>query len=93
MEKTNVKACKEKISQEIDSILRYVSGFEVHSAKDMQALVDIQSMLSNVNAAVVKIEESHQRRIHLTMELSKALKEIETESTKFAEKHRNVAQE
>jgi hypothetical protein len=93
MEKPNVKECKEKISKEIDSILRYVGGFEVHSAKDMQALVDIQSMLSNVNAAVVKIEESHQRRIHLTMELSKTLKEIEAENTKFAEKHRNVAPE
>jgi hypothetical protein len=87
MEKNSVKECKEKISREIDGILRYVSDFEVHSAKDLQALVDIQSMLSNVNAAVVKIEESHQRRIHLTKELTKALNEIETESTKFAERH------
>jgi hypothetical protein len=93
MEKTNVKECKEKISEEIDNILRYVSSFEVHSAKDMQALADIQSMLSNVNAAVVKIEESHQRRIHLTMELSKTLNEIESESTKFAEKHKKKSPE
>ncbi len=93
MEKNGVKEYKEKISQEIDSILHYVSGFEVHSAKDLQALADIQSMLAGVNAAVVKIEESHQRRIHLMKELSKTLGEIESESTKFADKHRKKVPE
>jgi hypothetical protein len=87
MEKKDARAYKEMISKEVDSILQYVSSFEVYSAKDMQALVDIQSMLTGVSEAVVKIEESHQRRIHLTKELSKALSEIETESSKFAEKH------
>ena len=93
MEKTGVKECKEKISKEVDSILRYVSSFEVHSAKDLQALANIQSMLEGITATIVKIEESHQRRIHLTKELSKALSEIETESTKFAEKHKNKVPE
>jgi hypothetical protein len=93
MDKTSVKEYKKKISEEVDSILRYVSSFEVYSAKDLQALTDIHSMLAGINAAVVKIEESHQRRIHLTHELSKALSEIETESTKFAEKHKNKVPE
>jgi hypothetical protein len=93
MDKKGVKEYKEKISKEVDSILRYVGSFEVHSAKDLQALADIQSMLAGVNATVVRIEESHQRRIHLTQELSKALKEIETESTKFADKHRKKVTE
>jgi hypothetical protein len=88
MEKTGVKEYKEKISKEVDSILRYVSSFEVQSAKDLQALAEIQSMLAGVSATIVRIEESHQRRIHLTKELSKALGEIETESMKFAEKHK-----
>jgi hypothetical protein len=87
MEKTGVKGYKENISKEIDNILHYVSSFEVYSAKDLQALADIQSMLAGVSAAIIKIEESHQRRIHLTKELSKALSEIETESSRFAEKH------
>jgi hypothetical protein len=93
MEKTGVREYKEKISKEVDNILHYVSSFEVCSAKDLQALADIHSMLAGVNAAVIKIEESHQRRLHLMKELSKALGEIETESTKFAEKHRNKAPE
>ncbi len=87
MEKPDAKGYKEKIGEELDSILRYVSSFEIYSAKDLQALADIQSMLAGVNAAVLKIEESHQRRIHLMKELSKTLGEIESESTKFAEKH------
>jgi hypothetical protein len=87
MDKKGAREYKEMINSEVDSILRYVSNFEVCSAKDLQALADIQSMLAGVSAAVVKIEESHQRRIHLTKELSKALSEIESESTKFAEKH------
>jgi hypothetical protein len=91
MEKTGVKEYKERISKEVDSILRYVGNFEAQSARDLQALADIHSMLAGVNAAIVKIEESHQRRIHLTKELSKALSEIETESSKFAEKHKKDA--
>ena len=87
MEKKGASEYKEMISKEIDGILRYVASFEVCSAKDLQALADVQSMLAGVSAAVVKIEESHQRRIHLTKELSKALGEIESESAKFAEKH------
>ena len=87
MEKKGAKEYKEMITREVDSILLYVSNFEVCSAKDLQALADIQSMLAGVSAAIVKIEESHKRRIHLTQELSKALNEIESESTKFAEKH------
>jgi hypothetical protein len=93
MEKTGVKEYKEKISKEVDSILQYVSSFEVHSAKDLQALAEIQSMLEGVNATLVKIEESHQRRIALTQELTRALSEIETESSKFADKHKNKVSE
>jgi hypothetical protein len=93
MEKMGVKEYKEIIGKEVDSILRYVSSFEAHSAKDLQALADIHSLLAGVNTAIVKIEESHQRRLHLTRELSKALSEIETESTKFAEKHKKDAPE
>lgn len=87
MEKTSVSEYKERIGRQIDDILRYVSGFEVHSAKDLQALADIQSMLEGVNAALIKIEESHQRRIQLMSELSRALEEMELESKKFAERH------
>ncbi len=93
MERSDAKGYKEKIAEELDSILRYVGSFEIYSAKDLQALADIQSMLAGVNAAVLKIEESHQRRIHLMNELSKTLNEIESESTKFAEKHKKKSPE
>ncbi len=85
--KTSVKETQEKIAQELDQISRYVSGFEALSARDGQALADILSMLASVNAAIVKIEESHQKRIHLAKELAKSLAEMEDGVRQFAEKH------
>jgi len=87
MEKPVMKELKEKIGKEAEHIAAYVGSFEVHSAKDEQALADILSMLNNTSAAIVRIEESHQKRIQLAKELAKALEEMETDSKKFAEKH------
>lgn len=87
MDKKGVKEYKEMISKEVEGILRYISSFEVHSAKDLQALTEVYTMLTGVSAAIVKIEESHQRRIHLTSELTRALDDIESQSAKFAEKY------
>ncbi len=87
MEKPVMKELKEKIGKEAEHIVAYVGSFEVHSAKDEQALADILSMLKNINASIVKIEASHQKRIQLAKELAKALDEMETDSKKFAEKH------
>lgn len=87
MEKPGVSENKEKIGQELEHIGQYVSGFHPQSAKDEQALADILSMLAGVSAEIAKIEEAHQRRKHLTKELSKALAEMEKDTTQFAEKH------
>jgi hypothetical protein len=87
MEKQVVKEIKEKIGKEAEQIVAYVGSFEVHSAKDEQALADILSMLTNISAAIAKIEESHRKRIQLAKELAKALDEMEIDSKKFAEKH------
>jgi methyl-accepting chemotaxis protein len=87
MEKHTVKEQKENIGKEAEHIVGYIGSFEVHSAKDEQALADILSMLKNINASIVKIEASHQKRIQLAKELAKALDEMETDSKKFAEKH------
>ncbi|MGA9141343.1 MAG: hypothetical protein WBZ29_14040 [Methanocella sp.] len=87
MEKPAVKDIKEKIGIEAEQIVAYAGSFEVHSAKDEQALVDILAMLTNASAAIAKIEESHRKRIQLAKDLAKALDEMETDSKKFAEKH------
>jgi hypothetical protein len=87
MEKPVIKELKEKIGKEAEHIAAYVSSFEVHSAKDEKALADILSMLMNINAFIVKTEESHQKRIQLAKELAKALDEMETDTKKFAERH------
>lgn len=91
MEKQIVKELKEMIGGEAEQIVAYAGRFEVHSAKDEQALSDILSMLKNINAAIVKIEESHQKRLHLANELAKALDEMEMDSKKFAEKYGKTA--
>lgn len=87
MEKENVKELKEIIGSEAQQIIAYADSFESHSAKDEQALTDILSMLKNINAAIVRIEESHQKRLQLSRELARALEEMEMDSKKFAEKH------
>lgn len=91
MEKQLVKELKEMIGGEAEQIVAYTGSFEAHSAKDEQALSDILSMLKNINAAIVKIEESHQKRLHLAKELAKALDEMEMDSKKFAEKYGKTA--
>ena len=87
MEKTGVREIKGKIAGELEQIGRYVGGFAPQSAKDEQALADILSMVSGVNAEIGKIEEAHQRRLHLTRELAKALSEMEKDASQFAERH------
>ncbi len=87
MEKQIVREIKDKISKEAEHIVGYVSGFDSHSAKDEQALAEILSMLTGISTAIVKIEDSHQRRIKLSRELESTLSEMETDSKKFADKY------
>lgn len=78
---------KEQIGKELSHIIEYTKGFHACSAKDEQALAEILSMLTDIRAAIGKIEASHQRRMQLTEELARTLGEMENQHKSFAEKH------
>jgi hypothetical protein len=77
---------KEQIFKEANYVIDYVGGFEVHSARDEQALAEILSMLAGVRAAIERIEASHQRRIELMGELARTLGEMENQHQAFADR-------
>lgn len=86
MEKPKTGEIKESIEKEAGFIVSYVSGFEVHSRKDQQALNDILNMMANIHTEIIQIEASHLRRIELMKEMSKTIIDMETDYQKFSEK-------
>jgi hypothetical protein len=76
---------KEIIDRDAAKVVSYAKGFQVHSAKDEQALVEIASTLQALSSRVDEIEEAHQRRLKMMRDLMDKVSELETGHEKFAE--------
>ncbi|MGE5556930.1 MAG: hypothetical protein ACM3QV_00200 [Caulobacteraceae bacterium] len=84
---------KTSIAQNISYIDEYIRGFEIYSAKDEQALMEISNMINGVVTRISEIDAAQKKRIALTNEIMKTLEELETSYKKFAESRKSSRQE
>jgi hypothetical protein len=81
----DVSGLRSIIDRDAAKIVSYAKTFEVHSAKDEQALVEIASTLEALSVRVDEIEEAHQLRLKMMRDLMQKLNELESGHQQFAE--------
>lgn len=81
----DVSGLRSIIDKDAAKIVNYAKSFEIHSAKDEQALVEIASTLQALSARVDEIEEAHQHRMKMMHDLMQKVNELESGHQQFAE--------